>query len=136
MTEPEFWNHLARRLCLEFAGLPDRAHRYLWCDGLIPESHTLSGPTPTISGRAWIGNGSRRQSQWTFVLKLPASTHASELIDWPSLLPADNLTHWMSFDENAHHLELEPSAATPDLAIPCTPTALRRGPSPRSGEVP
>jgi hypothetical protein len=114
MTEAEFWVELEFRLCKEFAGLAERRYRYFWCDGLIAENYELDTTTPRIVGRAWIGNGSD-QHQWRFTLHLRQPAPTLQDVDWGSLLPADNVTCWMSFDESERSLEIDPGAAKPDL---------------------
>lgn len=114
MDEATFWKKLEYRICGEFVGLPEQRHRYFWCDGFIPYDYYLEEPTPQIAGRAWIVDG-QAQEQWDFVLYLPGSVLSKELIDWESLLPPENRTRWMCFDENRKRLEIDPAAAVPDL---------------------
>ena len=116
MTEGEYWVRLEFRLCREFEGLPKRRYQYFWCDGLDPEEYAIEGTAPWIAGRAWICNGPAQQSQWRFVLKLPQGIESRDAIDWDSLLPPDNVTRWMSFDEEGRSIEIDPGAAVPDLA--------------------
>ncbi len=115
MTEDEYWVHLEFRLCREFAGLSERRYRYFWCDGLFPEEYAIEGLAPRIIGRAWIYNG-LKGDDWRFILVLPPSTEDREAIDWDSLLPPEDVTCWMSFDEEGRSMEIDPGAATPDLA--------------------
>ena len=114
MDERHFWASLEFRLCREFAGMPEKRHRSLWCDGLIPNGYTLDGPSPRITGRCWICNGPR-QAEWAFALLLPRPYESWGRIDWAALLPAEDVTRWMSFDENREYLEIEPAVAVPDL---------------------
>jgi hypothetical protein len=109
-----FWVHLEFRLCHEFSGLSERRYRYFWCDGIDPEQYVLNGPSPRVIGTACICNG-QQQALWEFALLLPRPSPSRELIDWASLLPADDVTRWMSFDENKRYIEIDPAAATPDL---------------------
>jgi len=113
ITEAEFWVHLEFRLCQEFSGLSDRRYRSFWCDGFDPHVYTLDGPCPRVTGTAWICNG-EQQAQWEFALMLKQSSPSREVIDWASLLPADDTTRWMSFDENKRYIEIDPTAATLD----------------------
>ncbi len=115
MNEKYFWESLEFRLCREFAGLPERRHRNLWCDGFIPSDCVLEGVSPRITGRCWICTGSL-QANWSFALLLPKPFGSREEIDWAALHPADNVTRWMSFDEQRRHIEIEPGVAVPDLA--------------------
>jgi len=66
-----------------------------------------------VTGTAWICNG-EQQAQWEFALMLKQSSPSREVIDWASLLPADDTTRWMSFDENKRYIEIDPTAATLD----------------------
>lgn len=115
MGEADFWVSLERRLCREFAGLPERRYQSFWCDGLIPEEYTLTDPLPRITGRCWICNGPQ-QDEWEFSLLLCKPTDSREGIDWESLLPAEDLTRWMAFDESRRYIEIEPAVAVPDRA--------------------
>ena len=115
MNGQQFWGHLEYRLCREFAGMPERRYRSFWCDGLIPSDYILDGPSPQITGRCWICNGPE-QAEWTFALLLPKQFGSREEMDWELLLPAEDVTRWMSFDERKQSLEIEPAVAVPDLA--------------------
>jgi hypothetical protein len=114
MSEGEYLGRLEFRLCTEFAGLPERRHRYLWCDGIDPTAYLLDEPTPRIIGIAWIGS-SPNVDRWEFTLLLPPSMRSRDQIDWASLLPSDDMTQWISFDESRRTIEIEPAAAQPDL---------------------
>mgnify|MGYP003387065291 CR=1 FL=1 len=114
LDEERFWVHLEFRICHEFAGLPERRHRYLWCDGFLPNEYLLDGRASRITGTAWIGDGPS-QSEWDFALLVPRSVRSREEIDWASLLPRENMTRWMSFDEAKRYLEIDPAVAVPDL---------------------
>jgi hypothetical protein len=114
MDEATFWLWLEGRLCHEFAGLPERRHHYLWCDGFLPDDYILEDPNPRITGRCWICNG-RRPSDWTFALFLPRAFGSRDEIEWKSLLPPIDVTRWMAFDEDRRYVEIEPAAAVPDL---------------------
>jgi hypothetical protein len=115
MTEAEFWVSLEFRLCDEFAGLPQRRYHYFWCDGFEPSLYLLDGPSPRITGRAWICNG-QQQADWEFALLLPRQFGSREEIDWAALLPTYDVTRWMAFDERRGYIEIEPAVAVPDLA--------------------
>jgi hypothetical protein len=115
MDEAFFWRSLEFRLCREFAGMPERRLQYLWCDGFAPAEYILDGPSPRITGRTWICNGPR-QAEWEFALVLPKSFGSRPEIDWASLLPAEDMTRWMSFDEGRRYIEIEPAVAVPEPA--------------------
>jgi hypothetical protein len=57
MIECDYSIDLELRICREFRGMPENHLRFLWCDGLDPEQYLLDGPSPCITGRAWICNG-------------------------------------------------------------------------------
>ncbi|HYE61141.1 MAG TPA: hypothetical protein VD997_04025 [Phycisphaerales bacterium] len=117
-----FWMRLEYRLCHEFEGLPERRHQFLWCDGLDPEAYELNpGPDDPdqrarIHGLAWIGWRGADVREWRFTLLLPhGSPRSRGAIDWQALLPPDDMTCWISFDEKERYLEIEPGVARPDL---------------------
>ncbi len=113
MDESDYWDHLEFRVCREFWGMSENQLRCLWCDGFIPEQFHLAGPSPRITGRAWIGKG-RSQEQWEFTLVLNHPVNSRSEIEWQALLPADNVTHWLAVDPTRKRIEIEPSAATAD----------------------
>jgi hypothetical protein len=113
VNEADYWAALEYRVCREFAGMRDRHLRYLWCDGFIPEQYALDGPSPSVAGRAWVGDGPRQQ-EWDFVLFLDRPYGSPQEIDWRRLLPAENMTRWLSADPAKKSIQIEPSAATPD----------------------
>lgn len=114
MTEQDFWISLMFRLCEEFAGLPEQRHRYFWCDGLYPERYEFEGASPRIAGKAVIYGGTG-SIYWQFALMMPVGTRHLSEVDWKALLPPKSVTCWMSFDEQAGTLEMDPSVARPDL---------------------
>ena len=117
MSEADFWVSLEYRLCREFAGMPERRLQFLWCDGLIPGQYLLDDPRPRITGKAWVCNGPRR-AEWEFALLLPRPVWSREEIDWAALLPPEDVTRWMAFDEGRRYIEIEPAVAVPDLTEP------------------
>jgi hypothetical protein len=116
MSESEYWLRLEFRLCAEFAGLPERRLRHFWCDGFTPQQYFLDEDPPCITGLAWICQGQQIFEQWEFVLFLDHSLGSRSEIDWTSLLPADNVTRWLAMDPLGKRIEIDPSAAIPDLA--------------------
>jgi hypothetical protein len=115
MDESDYWLSLEFRICREFAGMSDNHLRFLWCDGFTPQRYLLDDPTPRITGRAWICNG-QRQDEWDFTLFLPHPVDSPDKIDWASLLPSENVTRWLAVDQRGKRIQIEPSAAVPDLA--------------------
>jgi hypothetical protein len=114
MDEAYFWLALEYRICGEFAGMPHKELRRIWCDGIIPSLFLLDDPTPRITGQAWLCFG-RQQQEWEFTLLLPTPASSREQIDWAALLPPENVTRWISLDRMAKHIEFAPGAAVPDL---------------------
>lgn len=115
MDEKDFWENLEFRVCREFQEMPERRYQYFWCDGFLPRDYLLDNPEPQITGRCWICFGSV-QTEWDFALLVPGSARSRADIDWAAILPAENVTRWMSFDENRRYIEIEPAVAVPDLA--------------------
>lgn len=113
MDEQRFWLALEFRLCREFRGLPVRRLQFVWCDGLVPSAYVLDGPSPRITGRCWIVDG-QKQAEWEFAFLLPGPVESREAIDWATLLPPENVTGWLSLDEDRLSIEIDPGAAVPD----------------------
>jgi hypothetical protein len=85
--------------------MEDRALRFLWCDGLVPEQYLLDDPTPRITGRAWLCNGPR-QNRWQFTLFLTGIARTVEDISWAALLPADAATGWLGVDREGRQIRI------------------------------
>jgi hypothetical protein len=113
--------------------MPERHMQYMWCDGMVPEQFVMADPTPRIVGRAWICNGPR-QAVWEFTLFLPHPVASREEIGWAALLPAEDVTRWLAFDPQRKHIQIEPSAAVPDLSEPSTKTGRIMRWTERTGE--
>ncbi len=109
MDEADYWVSLEFRVCREFAGMPENRVRFLWCDGFIPERYFLDGPSPRITGRAWIGNGPR-QDEWIFTLFLNQTFGSPREIEWQRLLPPENVTRWLAVDLPGKRIQVEPAA--------------------------
>lgn len=112
MDESDFWLALEHRLCLEFAEMPENEFRYLWCDGFIPELYLADHPSPSISGKVWVCDD-RRQEEWKFKLILHHPVPSLSEIDWPSLLPPEDVTQWLTVYFCKKFIEIEPSIAVP-----------------------
>ncbi|MCE9634306.1 MAG: hypothetical protein K8T90_01260 [Planctomycetes bacterium] len=113
MDEGDFWGRLEYRLCREFAGSPQRWLRRLWCDGFIADETVANGATASVTGRCWICREAAQES-WSFTLHLPTPVASRADIDWPALLPAEDVTGWTAVDEGRRNLELRPADAVPD----------------------
>jgi hypothetical protein len=115
VDEADYWVSLEYRVGREFAGMRENHLRYLWCDGFVPERYLLDDRPPRITGRAWICDGPR-QAEWAFTLLLPNPVGSQDEIDWPALLPPENVTGWLAVDPRGKRIEIEPAAAVPDSA--------------------
>jgi hypothetical protein len=113
VNEEDFWVRLEFRISGEFARFADRALRGNWCDGLIPEVYDLAGSSPLVRGRAYAGRSG--QERWTFELLLGEHTAgATTEIDWAALVPADDVTGWLTPHLERRHLKIDPGSAVPD----------------------
>ena len=114
MTERDFFLDLEFRVCREFIGMRDQALHDVWCDGFIPEEFELVRDRCRMSGRVWIGFGSKRQECWRFILHLGTASDV-ECVDWQSLLPAENVTGWLAMDFQTQFMKVDPMRAVADL---------------------
>jgi hypothetical protein len=111
-VEKDFWAALEFRICVEFAGFQDKGLRSHWCDGLIPEEYDLRADEPCIRGTAFCGPSG--QERWRFTLLVEPGATAPAEIDWTSLLPADDVTGWLSPRRRERALIIDPHSAHPD----------------------
>ncbi len=105
MNESEFWPALEYRICREFAGTQGGRDAGIWCDGLIPEEYLIALMEPKIIGRVWICKGSD-QEEWKFVLFVVGEPRFADEITWKEHVPADDVTHWLTFDEKNKRIEI------------------------------
>jgi len=112
MTEREFLNGLEMRICRELAGLKDKELCALWCDGLSAETFFPHELGTRIVGRAWIGKDG--QGKWEFELIVRRRIGAWEDVPWDELLPAEDVTGWMSVDLEGKILKMDPAVTYPD----------------------
>jgi hypothetical protein len=121
MTEPEFWLRLEYRLCSELYALADKELTGFWCDGLRPDAFDVGSDGAFISGLVWLGRPRRKhgrgggQEAWRFLLLAGNAVQRREDIRWADLLPADDVTGWLSMDDSNRLLTIRPLAAYPDL---------------------
>jgi hypothetical protein len=94
----DFWSHLEYRVCREIESLRGDDFRGLWCDGFCPEQFELIDDRAAITGRVWMGRGSREQEDWRFSLILPEGVGEDADVDWNAVLPADDVSGWLSED--------------------------------------
>jgi hypothetical protein len=106
VEEQEFWKRLEFRISAEFEGFADKRLRHCWCDGLVPEDYDFSVVPPQIRGEAWCGGTG--QERWQFTLVLDPGTPTREAIAWPALLPAAELTGWLSPYTDARAMTIAP----------------------------
>lgn len=128
MGDKDFWLYLEYRVCREIHGLRRTDFGGLWCDGFLPDPLQLTDTAAIVSGRVWMGWGSTKQELWKFSLLLPRSIRTEEDIDWATLLPADDLTGWLSLDKSRRFMKINPIAAYPDLQ----PHGMRPASEPRN----
>jgi hypothetical protein len=112
VDEEDFWSRLEFRITRELSGFEDRQLRACWCDGLVADEYELHGAQPRIRGRAWCGPSG--QERWTFTLLLDRAVGNRDLIDWSTLLPADDVTGWLIPEPQAETMTIDPSSAYPD----------------------
>jgi hypothetical protein len=111
-VEEDFWLALEYRICSEFAGFADEGLRGHWCDGLIPEEYDLQADESCIRGVAYCGPSG--QERWRFTLLVGPGANSAAEIDWASLLPADDVTGWLSPHRRERTLIIDPHSAYPD----------------------
>jgi hypothetical protein len=111
-AERDFWLSMEFRICGEFAGFEDRHLRSMWCDGLVPEVYDLQAEQPCIQGLAFCGKSG--QERWRFTLLLGTNVTSPEQIDWQSLLPAGDVTGWLSPHPRERTLILDPQSSYPE----------------------
>lgn len=127
MDAQEFWSRLEFRVCREIDGLRRNDFRGLWCDGFLPDAIEFTKPSRRIGGTVWMGWGGSTQELWQFLLLLPQSIKSEADLDWASLLPANDVTGWLSLDKAPRFMKINPSAAYPDLE----PSGVRATSGPR-----
>jgi hypothetical protein len=110
VTEAEYWGRLERRVCRELAGMEERALRFLWCDGFMPEQYLLDDSTPRITGAVWIGSAPK-QERWRFTLFLRENARTRQDISWESLLPVNQATGWLGVDVEGRQIHITISSA-------------------------
>lgn len=71
LMDAQFWLELEFKLSGWFTSSGDRSLSGFWCDGFLPQFATDTKSGVDVSGSAWIGNGPREQSKWSFVVSIP-----------------------------------------------------------------
>ncbi len=113
MTERDYFGHLEMRVSRELAGLRQRELRSLWCDGFIADAFEVVGERCRVSGKVWMAFGQQRQELWNFVVYL-GSARPREQIDWTELLPAEDVTGWLSLNFETKFMKVNPFVTRPD----------------------
>jgi hypothetical protein len=103
--EAGFWSKLEYRITSELWGFEDQVLRSLWCDGLVPEEYDLKADRPCIKGTAYCGQTG--QERWRFILLLDQQKPE---IDWPALLPSEEVTGWLSVHPRERALIVDPGS--------------------------
>lgn len=118
MTSNDFWSRLEYRVCRELDGLGADEFLGLWCDGFIPERFEMIDDRPVITGRVFMGRGSRDQEEWRFTLLLTQRVCGKADVDWGAALPADDLTGWLSLDQTQRTMKLDLAVSYSDRQPP------------------
>jgi hypothetical protein len=114
VTESEFFDHLEMRVSRELEGMRQKELRALGCDGFIPEEFNVVARRCRISGRVWLAFGSQSQECWQFVVHLGGEHLCREEIEWSGLLPAGDVTGWLSLDFDTKFMKINPQGADAD----------------------
>ena len=123
MTESNYFVHLEFRLCSELSGMGDKELRRFWCDGVVPLDFEVVEDCARITGWAYLNyhcspRHRHRQEQlqgyWDFVLILGPGIRDRASVDWSKMLPASDVTGWLSLDFKNKLMTIEPLAAYPD----------------------
>jgi hypothetical protein len=115
MTESEYFKHLELRVSRELSGMGQAELRGWWCDGFHVEKFVVTGKGCHVAGRVWIDGGGT-QTLWNFVVLLGPGIVEREAVRWAELIPAENVTGWLSLDFENRFMKVKPSAAVADGA--------------------
>jgi hypothetical protein len=115
MTENEFFAQLEMRVCGEFEGMQDPALREYWCDGFLNDcDFSVLEDQGRKTGRVWLGKG-KSQECWDFILRLGDQANSRDAISWAALMPAADLTGWLTMDFAHKRLTIDPANGHADL---------------------
>jgi hypothetical protein len=81
-----------------------------FCDWFEPKRYFLDGPSPRILGRVGFVDG-RNSTVLAFTLCISRAASSPGDIDWPTLLPQDNTTGWVSIDPFRGCITIDPAHA-------------------------
>ena len=93
--------------------MPDGSSKFMWCDGLMPESEERRDDSLVILGLAWIEGGvpgikqQPYDSEWRFLMWLPESVKSTNVVSWKTLIPPENIHGWLRIDPNERLLEVD-----------------------------
>lgn len=110
MDETDYWVDLEYRVTREMAGVEECRRRGMWCDGLDAQFFDFDASPRRIMGRVWVGLP-RDQEAWSFELLLPDTVASRDDIRWSELLPAEDVTRWLTVDHEGKHLVVAPGEA-------------------------
>jgi hypothetical protein len=112
MTESDYFRRLEMRVSRELAGMRAPEIQQWWCDGFIPDGFVVVGRRCRVRGNVWMASGPR-QELWDFVVHL-GPERPRDQVEWVTLLPADDVTGWLSLDFATRFMKVDPTAARPD----------------------
>ena len=101
------------RISRELAGMRQRDLQSWWCDGFIPDAFEVVGERCRMKGKVWMALGQERQELWNFAVSLGLA-RPREQIDWAALLPAEDVTGWLSLDFDTKFMKVNSFVAHPD----------------------
>jgi hypothetical protein len=89
----------------------------MWCDGFIPETFEVLNGELLVLGHVWLGWDGKHQEKWGFSLHAGDKATNRAEIDWPGLLPGDDVTGWLSLDWVNHAVVVRPLDSRPEQKI-------------------
>ena len=109
MSEDEFWGALEYRICRELNGMKQQGLNGVWCDGIRGGVDHPECQPMRMSGTIYLGRDG--QTEKAFVMAVPAASIENDTVDWESLLPAEDLTAWLSVDLRGKRVAIDLSRA-------------------------
>lgn len=123
MTESDYFGHLEYRICGELSGMRRKDLRRLWCDGVVATGFEVIDGRAQIVGWAFMFYDCSpreriRKEQitgyWDFVLLIGSESRDCASVEWDKLLPAPDVTGWLSLDFDSKKMIIDPLSAYPD----------------------
>ena len=108
MDDRLFWEDLEYRISADLQASTNASRRRYWVDGFIPERGENTQAGIMVHGKAWVAEGSRKQTAWTFRAEVPQRMLAQRSQHYDYALA--------TFDPEQQLLLLS-------LSIPVTPTS-------------